>query len=71
MKIEIDARLILIVPNPKDNDNTESIILATEIAINEMVYFIVPKTGTTVGVRIHVSGEAPKDTCKRRSIPKH
>jgi len=71
MKIEIDARLILTVPSPKGNDNAESIVLATEMAINEMAYFIVPKTGTTVGVQIHVSGEAPKDTCKRRSIPKH
>lgn len=62
MKIETKAKLILTVPNPKENDSAAEIVLAAEQAFNQMAYFVVPKTETTVGVRIHISGKEPKVT---------
>lgn len=57
MKIEIKAKLILTVPSPKKNDSVADTVLAAEQAINEMAFFVVPKTETTVGIRIHISGK--------------
>ena len=62
MKIEVEAKLILTVPEPKKGEFAGDFVLAAEQAINEVAFFVVPKTGTTVGIRIHVSGKVPKVT---------
>ena len=61
MKIEVEAKLILTVPEPKENEFAGDIVLAIEQGINKhSAIMIMPKTKTKVGVRIHVSGKAPK-----------
>jgi len=63
MKIEVKAKLILTVPKPKQSEFAGDIVLAVEQGINKYVAFmIMPRTKTKVGVRIHMSGKAPKVT---------
>lgn len=63
MKIEAKAKLILTVPEPKQHEFAGDIVLAVEQGINKHVgLMIMPKTKTKVGVRIHISGKAPKVT---------
>jgi len=63
MRIEVKAKLILTVPEPKQDESAEDIVLAVEQQINDRAALVVmPKTKTKVGVRIHVDGKEPKVT---------
>ncbi len=65
MRIEVQAKLILTVPNPKKEEfaGAADIVLAAEQEINQrMARFYMPKTETQVGIRIHISGKIPKVT---------
>lgn len=53
MKIEVEAKLILTVPNPKEDEKVEDIILAAEQFVNKLQGFNRTTTGSAVGVRIH------------------
>lgn len=54
MRIEIEAKLILTVPEPKAEESPEDIILAAEQHINDVAaVFTRLGTKTKVGVRIH------------------
>jgi len=62
MKIEVKAKLILTVPDPKKEEfaGAADIVLAAEQFINNahnaQVVFSMPETGTQVGVRIYTLG---------------
>lgn len=61
MRIEVKAKLILTVPEPKQNEFAGDFVLAAEQQINDKAALVVmPKTKTKVGIRIHVDGEVPK-----------
>ena len=63
MRIEVEAKLILTIPEPKGNEFAGDIVLAVEQGINKyLALMIMPKTKTEVGVRIHISGKVPKVT---------
>lgn len=54
MRIEVKAKLILQVPEPKKEDTIPDVVLAAEQFINNLQGFNTSKTHTAVGVRIHV-----------------
>ena len=54
MKIEVEAKLILMVPEPKKQDTIPNIVLAAEHFINNIQGFNTSETHTAVGIRIHV-----------------
>lgn len=59
MKIEVNAKLILTVPNPKKEEfaGAADIVLAAEQFINNaQAVFSMPETGTQIGVRLHALG---------------
>lgn len=51
---EIKAKVIITVPNPKDDESIESIILKVEHELNEMAVFEMPVTKTKIGIRVHL-----------------
>lgn len=53
MKIEVEVRMILTVPNPKEDEQVEDMILAAEQFVNKLQGFNRSATGTAIGVRIH------------------
>ena len=55
MRIEIKAKLILTIPEPKEKDLPSKIMLEAEQIINERIpVFEMPETKTKVGIRIHI-----------------
>lgn len=54
MKIEVDAKLLINVPDAKKEDNISNIVLASEQFINKLQGFNTSDTHTAVDVRIHV-----------------
>jgi len=54
MRIEVKAKLILTVPEPKKQDTIPNIVLAAEHLINNIQGFNTDKIHTAVGIRIHV-----------------
>ena len=55
MRIEVKAKLILTVPNPKKGESIGAIMLNAETHINHKIQmFTTIETKTKVGVRIHV-----------------
>lgn len=54
MRIEIEAKLILMIPEPKKQDTIPNIVLAAEHFINNIQGFNMSNYGTAVGIRIHV-----------------
>jgi len=55
MKIHVTANLILTIPNPKKGESFVDIMLVAEQTINQRCQlFIMPKTKTKVGSRIHI-----------------
>lgn len=58
MKIETKAKLILTVPELKQNDDAMDIMLAAEMHINDVAaVFVMPKTKAQVGIRLHVDSK--------------
>ena len=55
MRIKVKAELTLNVPSPKEGESVGAIMLMAEQNINRRCQrFIMPKTKTQVGTRIHV-----------------
>lgn len=55
MRIEVDAKLILTIPQPKGcKDKPGEVVLAAEQFVNKLQGFNMSTTGAAVGVRIHV-----------------
>lgn len=54
-RIEVEAKLILTVPEPTENEEAADIVLAVEQHLNYAEgVIIMPETSTQVGFRIHV-----------------
>jgi len=63
MKIEVKVKLILTVPEPKQDEFAGDIVLAVEQHINRIGYLVISETNTRVGIRLHISGKhLPKVT---------
>lgn len=60
MRIEVKAKIILTIPEPKQDEFAGDFVLATEQFVNNLQGFNMSETHTAVGVRLHVSGKAPK-----------
>ncbi len=61
MIIETTAKLILTIPEPAEGEFAGDFVLLAEQEINQrMARFYMPKTKTKVGIRVHISGNAPK-----------
>ncbi len=58
MEIQVDAKLILQIPEPKKEDTIPSIVLATEMFINALQGFNTSDTHTAIGVRAHIIMES-------------
>jgi len=55
MRIEVQAKLILTIPNPKTGESIGDAMLMAEQTINQRCQlFVIPKTKTQVGIRMHV-----------------
>lgn len=55
MRIEVQAKLILTIPEPDEKDLPNEIKFMAEQYINDTApVFEMPKTKTKVGIRIHV-----------------
>ena len=54
MRIEVKAKLILMVPEPKKDDTIPAVVLAAEQFINNLQGFNTSETHTAIGIRIHV-----------------
>ena len=62
MIIETTAKLILTIPEPATGEFAGDFVVAAERFINGLGALKMVKTRTKVGIRVHVSGEAPKVT---------
>ena len=60
VKVEVEAKLILTIPEPKQDEFAGDFVLAAEQFVNNLQGFNMSKTHTAVVVRLHVSGEVPK-----------
>ena len=61
LRIKAEARLILTVPGLKQDDNAMDIMLAAEMNMNDVAaVFIMHKTKTEVGIRLHVDSKGTK-----------
>ena len=62
MKIEVEAKIILTIPEPKENEFAGDIVLAVEQGINKhSAIMIMPKTKTKIGASLRGFGEVGSD----------
>lgn len=53
MRIEVKAKIILTVPEPKAEEPSEEIVLAVERHLNGLPLFETMEQQTKVGIRVH------------------
>jgi len=54
VRIEVTAKIILTIPEPKAEELPEEIVLTTEQVLNDLGVFTTPDHNTQVGIRVHM-----------------
>ena len=55
MRIEMDAKIILTIPEPSEKESADDVMLAVEQYLNSLTLFKTTEH-TLVGIRVHITG---------------
>ncbi len=62
MKIEVDAKILLTIPRPAEEETPEDFALKVEQHLNGLQQFVMPGSKTQIGIRVHIDGKSPRVT---------